>query len=457
MRPAGAYDRLSRLSKIAHMSSAVLRHVEPLLTIRAPLFAGLGAAALLAVVVLIIAVFGKADLEPPLARGGVAPAPAETLYPATELRIAPEEDEAPVIRFIEPEGAEEAQLAGIEDRFVAPQPPATGSDPGDAEARHTASRPDPARALAPAPLPGLSEDGPNGPLPVIPPNGLRASRAYARPFHGDPSAPTIAVVIGGLGLNSAVTLAAIDELPPEIALSFAPYTRDLQTWVDRARAAGHEVLIEAPMEPFDYPNNDPGPQTLLADAAPADNLARLEWVLGRTTGYFAVSNYLGARFSASEPAMTQLLQSLENRGVAFLHDGAGRRTVIETAARTTNVQYAIADRVLDEDPSPTAIDDHLLTLEALALQNGASLGAGFSYPTTVEHVRDWARSLDMRGYQLAPPSAVMARRRLQARLAAEARALEPEPEHVTDNRWSRPPADASSDGEHAAPAAASGH
>ncbi|WP_417492002.1 divergent polysaccharide deacetylase family protein [Maricaulis sp.] len=440
------------------MSSAVLRHVEPLLTIKAPMFAGLGAAVLFAGVILGVAVFGEADLQPPLARGGVAPAPVETVYPAAELRISPAEDDPLPIQFIEPEGVDEAQLPGVDDRFDTGRPatPASGSDPGDAEARHAAST-NSAEALPPAPLPGLTENTPNGPLPVIPPNGLRASRAYARPFHGDPTAPTIAVVIGGLGLNRTVTQAAIDELPPEIALSFAPYTRDLQSWVDRARAAGHEVLIEAPMEPFDYPNNDPGPQTLLADAPAADNLARLDWIMSRTTGYFAVSNYLGARFSASEPAMTQLLQGLEARGVAFLHDGAGRRTVIESAARSSNVQYAIADRVLDEDPSPTAIDNHLLTLEALALQNGASLGAGFSYPTTVDHVRDWARSLDSRGYQLAPPSAVMARRRLQARMEAEARALQPEPEQVIDNRWSRPPADASDTGDHAPVAASSGH
>lgn len=442
------------------MSSAVLRHVEPLLSIKAPLFAGLGAAGLFAVVILGVAVFGKADLHPPLARGGVAPAPLGTVHTAAELRIAPAE-EPPAIRFVEPEGTDEVRLAGVEDRFETPAAHTApvhnaGSDPAAAEARHAARTPG-ADALAPAPLPGLSENGPNGPLPVIPANGLRSSRAYARPFHGDPGAPTVAVVIGGMGLNRAVTQSAIDELPPEIALSFAPYTRDLQHWVDLARAAGHEVLIEAPMEPFDYPNNDPGPQTLLADGAPAENLARLEWVMSRTTGYFAVANYLGARFSASEPAMTQLMQSLEDRGVAFLHDGAGRRTVIDAAAQATDVQYAIADRVLDEDPSPTAIDDHLLTLEALALQNGAALGAGFSYPTTVNHVRDWANSLDSRGYQLAPPSAVMARRRLQARMAAEARALEPEPEHAPDNRWSRSPAEASGGGDDAPAPASSGH
>ena len=84
-----------------------------------------------------------------------------------------------------------------------------------------------------------------------------------------------------MGLNRTVTQAAIDELPPEVALSFAPYTEDLQAWIDRARAAGHEVLIEAPMEPFDYPNNDPGPHTLLADGAAEENGRRLAWLLSQ--------------------------------------------------------------------------------------------------------------------------------------------------------------------------------
>lgn len=43
------------------------------------------------------------------------------------------------------------------------------------------------------------------------------------------------------------------------------------TWktATRAREAGHEILLQLPMEPFDYPDSDPGPQTLLASAAPA--------------------------------------------------------------------------------------------------------------------------------------------------------------------------------------------
>ncbi|WP_417487166.1 divergent polysaccharide deacetylase family protein [Maricaulis sp.] len=441
------------------MSSAILRHAQPLLTLRAPLFAGLAAAVLLSVVIGGVAVFGNGEIALPRAVGGVQPAP---VIVASSHDVRPDnglDDEG--IRFLDPEGEGEVSLSGVREDFYAPavtESPADtrGSDPADAEARLSAVSTNP-DALARAPIAGLTEPGPGGPLPIIAGNGTRPSRAYARPYHGDPGAPTIAVVVGGMGLNSTVTQAAIDELPPEVALSFAAYTRDLQGWIDRARAAGHEVLIEAPMEPFDYPNNDPGPHTLLADGTAEENSRRLSWVLSRATGYFGVTNYLGARFSASQGAMRQVFGTLESRGVAFLHDGAGRRSTIEAAADATNITYAVADRILDEDLSPDAIDERLLALEALAIQNGSALGTGFAYPATVEQIRDWAISLDLRGYQLAPPSAVMARRRLEARLAEEAAAATDHDDTAsTDHRWARDPDGTGANDLHAA-AADSGH
>mgnify|MGYP003115834256 CR=1 FL=1 len=439
------------------MQTAVLRHAEPLLSIRAPLIAGVATAAILTLGIAGVAIFGEANTNPPRSRSGFEPVPA-IMVDSGETARAP----AGAISFVEPDAEAEPSLNGVSDGFETPPAPARetgqGSDPASAEAaqaaaaRNVAANPN---ALPPAPIARLTEPGPGGPLPVIGADGLRPSRAYARPFHGDPNAPTIGIVVGGMGLNRTVTEAAIEELPPEVALSFAAYTRDLQGWIDRARAAGHEVLIEAPMEPFDYPNNDPGPHTLLADGSAEENGRRLTWVLSRATGYFGVTNYLGARFSASPGAMEQVFSDLESRGVSFLHDGGGRRSAIEGAAANTNIEYAIADRILDEDLSPAAIDDRLLALEALAIQNGSALGTGFAYPATVDQVREWAEGLDMRGYQLAPPSAIMARRRLEARLESEAagssggHASEGEAEH----RW----ADNGDAAETSGASASSGH
>lgn len=369
---------------------------------KGPAFAGLGAALLFGIGAALIAVLGDPDGQPPVARQALGPAPEPAAAEITTAEVRPP------IEFTQTDTEIEPTLSGAPETFEAP---AGGSNPAQAEAEHAGqTHPD---ALVAAPITGLTTPGPSGPLPAIGPDGTRPDQAYARPWHGDPNAPMIAIVIGGMGLNRAVTETAIDELPPEVALSFAPYSRDLQSWVDRARAAGHEVLIEVPMEPFDYPNNDPGPHTLLADAPPTENARRLYWLMSQATGYFAMTNYLGARFSTSEPALEHVMAALEERGVSFLHDGTGRRSTIEAAGDNAGARWGIADRVLDEDPSPSAVDDRLLTLEALALQNGASVGAGFAYRSTVDQIARWAEGLEARGYTLAPPSAVMARQQAE--------------------------------------------
>jgi polysaccharide deacetylase 2 family uncharacterized protein YibQ len=260
--------------------------------------------------------------------------------------------------------------------------------------------------LAPAPLAGLVLPGPSGPLPTIGPGGLRPSAAYARPFTAN-GKPQIAIMIGGLGLNAAVTDAAITRLPPEVTLAFAPHARDLQTWVNKARAFGHEVVLEVPMEPFDIGAEDAGPNTLLAAANAEENQRRLDWVMSRTTGYFAVTNYLGGRFVTVPEAVDPMVSILRARGISFLQSGVSQRSAVGAAARRAGVTFAAADRVIDASANAEAIDEQLLRLEALALERGYALGVGFAYPVTVEQIALWARGLARRGYQLAPASAVM--------------------------------------------------
>ena len=73
----------------------------------------------------------------------------------------------------------------------------------------------------------------------------------------------VAIVVGGLGVGAAKTVDAILKLPAAVTLAFTPYGSDPGKLVERARAQHHEILLQIPMEPYDYPDNDPGPQTLL--------------------------------------------------------------------------------------------------------------------------------------------------------------------------------------------------
>ncbi len=264
-----------------------------------------------------------------------------------------------------------------------------------------------ASALPRAPLPGLHEQGPNGLLPIVASNGRTPAQAYARPFTAQPNRPMVAIVIGGLGFNARTTTQAIDELPPEVTLSFVPYADNLQAWIDRARARGHEVLLELPMEPFDPEADDTGPQTLLASAPAQQNIARLEQLLSRGAGYYGVTNYQGARFATSAQASAPVAQALRRRGLVFVSSGIGQRTALSVEAQRAGLPITGADRLIDVRQEAGAIDDQLLNLEALALQNQSAIGAGFAYPVTIEQVGRWAGDIASRGYQLAPASAVL--------------------------------------------------
>ena len=96
-----------------------------------------------------------------------------------------------------------------------------------------------------------------------------------------------------------------------VALAFAPQGNSIGRWMKAARQKGHELLMQAPLEPFDYPNVNPGRNTLTVDATPRENIHRLHWTLSRTTNYTTVMNYMGALFSANREAMEPVMENLK--------------------------------------------------------------------------------------------------------------------------------------------------
>ncbi len=254
----------------------------------------------------------------------------------------------------------------------------------------------------------LVEEGPYGPLPVIAEDGRQPLEAYARPFVQEDPRPRLSILIRGLGLSTKTTRTAIDTLPPEITLSFVPYSKNLQAWVDQARAAGHEVMLELPMEPYDYPNNDSGPYTLLTDLSRDDNMDRLNWLLSRFTGYIGVTNYLGAKFTANRQAFVPVLKTLAARGLLYVDDGTADRELMPEIASESGLVWTTSARNLTF-ASAASIDADLIGLEGDARAQGAALATGFSFPITLQRVREWAATLEDKGFVLAPVSAVVAR------------------------------------------------
>jgi len=253
----------------------------------------------------------------------------------------------------------------------------------------------------------LSEDTKNGPIPRMSTSGDTPFAAYSRPAAAGTGKPRIAIVVTGLGLNETGTLDAVARLPAEVDMAFAPYGKTLERTVTAARGAGHELMLEVPLEPFDYPETDPGPQTLLTGQPPRSNLDKLYWLMARFGGYVGLINNTGARFTASAADFGPVMEELGTRGLGYLDDGTSNRSVAAQLAQSDKVPFGRADVALDADPARASILAALDALAAKAVAGGQAIGVASALPVSIAAIAEWTQTMETRNVQLVPVSALM--------------------------------------------------
>jgi len=352
--------------------------------------------------------FAKRDTLPKTASIALAEAP-----PPADARITGSVTDAP-----QPKDDHGVQIIYSDDTGSSPAPKEDTSQPDISEGRISEGGPkvivirDPGeesvgQPLQVAHLPDDSalEESRWGELPIRSADGRRPMDIYARPW-SQAGGKRIAVVIGGLGLSQSGTLHALETLPPEITLAFAPQGNSLMRWMRQARKDGHELLVQVPMEPFGYPNNDPGPQTLTVEASADANLDNLRWALGQITNYTGVVNYLGGRLARSPQAMTPILKEVGERGLLYFNDGTGAGENLGVLASALSVPYVSGNVVIDGTQDPAAIRDRLKELEKLADINGYAIGSGSALEVTVDTVSTWANEAKKRGFEIVGVSAL---------------------------------------------------
>ncbi|RVB12598.1 divergent polysaccharide deacetylase family protein [Mesorhizobium sp. M7A.F.Ca.CA.004.07.1.1] len=259
--------------------------------------------------------------------------------------------------------------------------------------------------IAHIPDKALIETSETGPLPVRATDGRRPFDVYARPWSGGRGA-RVAIVIGGLSGSQTGTQAAIAKLPAEVTLAFAPQGNSIGRWMQAARQSGHEIVMQVPLEPFDYPKVNPGRNTLTVAASADENLKSLHWALSRTTNYTGVMNYMGARFSADAAAMEPFIAELGKRGLAYIDDGSSARSLAPDLALKDGVPFVAGDMAIDAVQDRGEILKKLDSLEATARAKGTAVGIGSAFDLTVDTVSSWVVEAKKRGIEIVPISAV---------------------------------------------------
>lgn len=260
--------------------------------------------------------------------------------------------------------------------------------------------------MAAIPNDNLLEETPLGRLPITGPDGRRPMDKYARPWSGT-RGTRIAIVLSGLGLSQTGTQRAIKQLPEEITFAFAASGNSLQRWMQDARRGGHEILLQVPLEPFDYPANDPGPDTLLTSKPVARNIESLHRAMGEITNYTGIMNYLGGRFLSDPKAMEPVMRDIGKRGLLFLDDGTSAQSKTAVVAKGTELPYAFADLQLDSQVDVNTILQKLDELERIARRNGQAIGVASAFDESIDAISKWSEEAAMRGIEIVGVAALV--------------------------------------------------
>jgi polysaccharide deacetylase 2 family uncharacterized protein YibQ len=308
-----------------------------------------------------------------------------------------------------------------------PPPPEKPLNAQPVAASLPASRPDPVASLGDNPEPdaaGIVEKGPYGLLPRISPEGRLPFIVNAQRFNHAGTNPRVALAIMGLGLNAQVTDDAINKLPAGVSLIFDPYAPDVERWMRKARAAGHEIYIALPMEADTGSKADLGKRVLTTKLSPAETVDRLRWILSRSTVIAGVASWEGGAFLNSPEHYKPVFAEIAGRGLLVFDTRMARPNVVQEVSAAMGLPFARSLGFFDEHQDKETIDSNLATMEDRARQRRFAVAIGSPYPLTIDRVANWARGLPQRGFDLAPITGVtecgdICRERVKKQMAAD--------------------------------------
>jgi uncharacterized protein len=216
----------------------------------------------------------------------------------------------------------------------------------------------------------------------------------------------VALLLRNVGRHDQDSADAIGSLPSAISLGFWPYASDGKRLASRAREKGHEIIVQVPLEPSDFPNTNPGPDALLTSLTPEQNSQRLETLLKRFEGSSGVTNLMGGKMLQSKASLKAILEDVKARGLLYIGESNNSHTTARQLAREISLRFGTAEVMIDANPSPEAIDKALTRLVTIARQRGSAIGIGAATAVTVQQVHEWSESLAAQGITLVPVGAL---------------------------------------------------
>lgn len=216
-------------------------------------------------------------------------------------------------------------------------------------------------------------------------------------------APRMAVIVDDLGSRRDV-FDLVREIGRPIAVGVLPEL-PLSAWIAaEASRVGLEVLLDLPMEPYRYPEMDPGPGALMMAMPPAELARRVSTHLAALPTATGATNHMGSRMTEDRARMRAALEPLATRRLVFVDALTSNHSVAFEEARGLGVRAGRRQVVVDPAGGEARERERLDEAGRLALERGEAIVLAHGHPLTLRLLKEYVPKWEATGIRLVPVS-----------------------------------------------------
>jgi len=130
--------------------------------------------------------------------------------------------------------------------------------------------------------------------------------------------PELAIVVDDFGYFGGELLKRFCKLDSNITFAILPYLNYSKEVMEAAIKSGHETIIHMPMEPLNYPKNDPGPHAIYVHNSKKEIKKQVENYIRQLPLCIGANNHMGSLATADKSVMETVLQVLKRNKMFFI-------------------------------------------------------------------------------------------------------------------------------------------
>ncbi len=214
------------------------------------------------------------------------------------------------------------------------------------------------------------------------------------------SAGKIAIILDDWGYTPR-NCKYLKEIKEPLGVAILPNLRHTDTIAKCAAAAGEDIMLHLPLEP--YHNNDRYPDNYLITTKmkPSKVLKLLQTSLNKMPTAQGVNNHMGSKATEDKELMKIIFQELKKRNLFFVDSMTSpHRSVCGDLADEMGLTFGKRDVFLDNVNTKAAIEEQIAVLADKARKKGYAVAIGHDRELTLQVIQQQIPLLKEQGFEI---------------------------------------------------------